>query len=85
MARNSRKPARGKGLVAAAAAFAASPQGRKLIAQAKEYASRPETKERAAQLVAQVRARTAASRSRTTPSKPVVVTDDPKYGTPPPR
>jgi hypothetical protein len=46
-----------KGLFVAAAAFAASPQGRRLIQQAKEYASRPETKERAQQLLSQARSR----------------------------
>ena len=46
-----------RGMIAAAAAFAASPQGRRLIQQAKEYASRPETKARAQELVAQARNR----------------------------
>lgn len=46
-----------KALLAAAVAFAASPQGRKLLTQAKEYASRPETKQRAQELVAKARTR----------------------------
>ena len=46
-----------KGMIAAAAAFAASPQGRRLLQQAKEYAARPETKARAQELVAQARNR----------------------------
>ena len=46
-----------KGMIAAAAAFAASPQGRRLIQQAKGYAARPETKARAQELVAQARNR----------------------------
>jgi hypothetical protein len=80
-----------KGVVAAAAAFAASPQGRRLLAQAKDYASRPENQEKAKRLVAQARAK-AASR-RTTPSTKVApatgdgtqVHGGPVYGTPPSR
>lgn len=56
-----------KGLVAAAAAFAASPQGRRLLQQAKEYAARPETKERARALVEQARTRASSGRGGTAP------------------
>jgi hypothetical protein len=78
-----RKRARSsRGLLAGAAAFAASPQGRKLIQQAREYAARPETKEKAQQIVAQLRARRAAARPG--PPSPAAG-DTPTYGTPPPR
>ena len=40
-----------RGLLAAAAAFAASPQGRRLIQQIRLYASRPENRARARQFV----------------------------------
>jgi hypothetical protein len=73
-----------KGLLAAAMAFAATPQGRMLLQQAKEYATRPETKQRAQQLLTEVRAR---RKGRITPSTPVAppVRDSgtPPYGTPP--
>jgi hypothetical protein len=46
-----------KGLLAAAMALAATPQGRSMLQQAKEYASRPETKQRAQQLLSQARSR----------------------------
>jgi hypothetical protein len=75
-----------KGLVAAAAAFAASPQGRRLLAQAKDYASRPENQEKAKRLVTQAKTRV-TSRSA---AKPGTTTGDateaygaPVYGTPP--
>jgi hypothetical protein len=70
-----------KTLLAAAMAFAASPQGRQLLAQAKEYASRPETKQRAQQLIAQARSRGKGY----TPSSSVRVngSSTPTYGTPP--
>jgi hypothetical protein len=85
MARKSGKSPKGKSMLAAAAAFAASPQGRKLIEQARQYASRPETKERARQVMAQVRARRSGVHpSRpTTPATPSGTQDIPKYGTPP--
>jgi hypothetical protein len=59
-------------LLAAAAAFAASPQGRRLIQQVKEYAQRPETRQKALQLLEQAR-----SKRKGTPP--------PSYGTPPKR
>ena len=62
-----------KGLVAAAMAFAASPQGQRLIRQAKEYAQRPENREKAKQFIEQARAR---RKGGGTP---------PVYGTPPKR
>jgi len=68
-----------KGLLAAAMAFAATPQGRALLQQAKEYASRPETKQRAQQLITQARAR---RKGGITPSSPVRKSTPP-YGTPP--
>ncbi len=69
-----------KGLLAAAMAFAATPQGRALLQQAKEYASRPETKQRAQQLIAQARSR---RKGGTTPSTPLRDSTSPPYGTPP--
>ncbi|HST86132.1 MAG TPA: hypothetical protein VLL08_30620 [Kineosporiaceae bacterium] len=69
-----------KGLLAAAMAFAATPQGRMLLQQAKEYASRPETKARAQQLLSQARAR---RKGGVTPSAPVRDPNSPPYGTPP--
>jgi len=72
---------RRRGLIAAAAAFAASPQGRRLIQQAKEYASRPETKARAQELLAQARNR---RKGGTTPSAAADRTAAcSSYGTPP--
>jgi hypothetical protein len=61
-----------KTLFAAAAAFAASPQGRQLLQQAKEYAARPETRQRAQELLSQARTRVKAGR-----------TGAPTYRTPP--
>jgi len=58
-----------RGMIAAAAAFAASPQGRRLIQQAKEYASRPETKARAQELVAQARNRRKSGSSSAAPDR----------------
>jgi hypothetical protein len=73
-----------KGLLAAAMAFAATPQGRALLQQAKEYATRPETKQRAQELLAQARARRkGGSTSSTHFSTPVRDTTSPPYGTPP--
>ncbi len=51
---------RRKGLFAAAAAFAASPQGRRMIQQAKDYARSPEGKAKIAQLRNQVTQRSSA-------------------------
>lgn len=48
---------RKKGLLAAAAAFAASPQGRRLIQEVRQYASRPENKARARQFVTDLKQR----------------------------
>jgi CHASE3 domain sensor protein len=42
-----------RGVLAAAAAFAASPQGRRMVQKAKDYAQRPENRERAQKLLAQ--------------------------------
>jgi hypothetical protein len=73
-----------KGLLAAAMAFAATPQGRMLLQQAKEYASRPETKARAQQLISQARSRRKGgntSSPRFSDSTPQ--TTKPPYGTPP--
>jgi len=70
-----------KGMLAAAAAFAASPQGRRLIQQAREYAARPETKARAQELLAQARNR---RKGGTTPqAAPDPAPTGPAYGTPP--
>jgi hypothetical protein len=69
-----------KRLLAAAAAFAASPQGRRLLQQAKEYAARPENQQRARQLIDQAR-----SRGKGTARSPQTVRGStaPPYGTPP--
>ena len=72
-----------RGMIAAAAAFAASPQGRRLIQQAKEYVSRPETKARAQELVTQARNR--GKGGGPSSSAPGRTPADPSYGTPPPR
>ena len=45
---------RKKGMFAALAAFAASPQGRRMIQQAKDYARSPAGKEKMAQVRSQV-------------------------------
>jgi hypothetical protein len=77
-----------KSMIAAAAAFAASPQGRKLLQMAKEYANRPETRQRAQQLFdqarTQVRAR-AAAKSASPSGRTFTPTESgtPPYGTPP--
>jgi hypothetical protein len=71
--------AKKKGIVAAAAAFAASPQGRRLIAQAKDYASRPENKEKARQLIQQAKDRRKSGTSSSAPARRPADT----YGTPP--
>lgn len=72
-----------KGLLAAAMAFAATPQGRALLQQAKEYANRPETKQRAQQLIAQARARRKGGITPSSPSGPPPSSTTPPYGTPP--
>jgi hypothetical protein len=69
-----------RGMIAAAAAFAASPQGRRLIQQAKEYASRPETKARAQELVAQARNRRKGGSPSAAPDR---TSAGSTYGTPP--
>lgn len=56
---------RKKGLFAAAAAFAASPQGQRLIRQAKAYAQSPEGRAKLAGLKNQV---SQASQKRTRPT-----------------
>ena len=73
-----------KGAVAAAAAFAASPQGRRLLQQAKDYAQRPETKAKARELIAQARTRAKAAKGGATSSRPAAETT-PTYGSPPVR
>ena len=73
-----------KGAVAAAAAFAASPQGRRMLQQAKEYAQRPETKAKARELIEQARSRAKSGKGGDTTSRPVGETA-PTYGTPPVR
>ena len=45
---------RRKGLFAAAAAFAASPQGRRMIQQARDYARSPEGRQKMAELKSRV-------------------------------
>jgi len=49
--------ARKKGLLAAAAAFAASPQGQRMMRQAKDYVRSPEGKAKIAELKNQVTVR----------------------------
>lgn len=73
-----------KGAVAAAAAFAASPQGRRMLQQAKDYAQRPETKAKARELIAQARTRAKAAKNGGTTSRPAGDTT-PTYGSPPAR
>ena len=70
-----------KGLVGAALAFAASPQGRRVIQQAKEYASKPENRQKAQQLVQQARSRRPGAKPGTTPDGTTGA--NPPYGTPP--
>jgi hypothetical protein len=72
-----------RGLIAAAMAFAATPQGRQLLQQAREYATRPETKQRAQELLAQARARRKGGVTPSTPVRPVRDPDRPPYGSPP--
>ena len=68
--------ARRKTLLAAAVAFASSPQGRRMIQQAKTYAQRPENRAKAQQAVSQVK-------SRATARKGSAAAGAPPYGTPP--
>jgi hypothetical protein len=72
-----------RGLIAAAMAFAATPQGRQLLHQAKEYATRPENKQRAQELLAQARARRKGGVTPSSPVRPVRDTGQPPYGSPP--
>ena len=58
-----------RGILAAAVAFAASPQGRKLLVQAKDFAARPENRQRAQQAIQQARAKRRAGTSTETPSR----------------
>jgi hypothetical protein len=60
---------RKKGLFAAAAAFAASPQGQRLIRQAKDYVQSPEGRAKLAQLKDQVNQRRTGTTTRT-PTRP---------------
>jgi hypothetical protein len=46
-----------KGLVAAAAAFAASPQGQRFIRQLKDYASNPENREKLQRMMDQAKSK----------------------------
>jgi hypothetical protein len=55
---------RKKGLFAAAAAFAASPQGQRLIRQAKDYVQSPEGRAKLAQLKDQIAQRKTGAQSR---------------------
>jgi hypothetical protein len=57
---------RKKGLFAAAAAFAASPQGQRLIRQAKDYVQSPEGRAKLAQLKDQIGQRRTGAPTRTT-------------------
>jgi hypothetical protein len=69
-------------VLAAAAAFAASPQGRKLLNQAKEYAMRPENQQRARELAAKARTKLKSGKPGTTPTTPAsssYVTEPPAY------
>jgi hypothetical protein len=72
-----------KGLLAAALAFAATPQGRALLQQAKEYAQKPETKQKAQQLLSDVRARRKGGTTPSYPSTGPVRSTPAPYGTPP--
>jgi CHASE3 domain sensor protein len=61
---------RKKGLFAAAAAFAASPQGQRLMRQAKDYMQSPEGRAKLAQIKDQVTQRKAAPRPTRAPDTP---------------
>ena len=56
---------RKKGLFAAAAAFAASPQGQRLMRQAKDYVQSPEGRAKLAQLKDQFAQRKTGAQTRT--------------------
>ena len=60
---------RKKGLFAAAAAFAASPQGQRLMRQAKDYVQSPEGRAKIAQLKDQLAQRKGGTTTRT-PARP---------------
>ena len=70
-------------LIAAAAAFAASPQGRRLLQMAKEYASKPENQARARQLIADARARRKGGYASSPSAQRYSTTGNVPYGTPP--
>ena len=61
---------RKKGLFAAAAAFAASPQGQRLIRQAKDYVQSPEGRAKIAQLKDQLTQRRSGTTSTRAPGSP---------------
>ena len=61
---------RKKGLFAAAAAFAASPQGQRMIRQAKDYVQSPERRAKLAQLKDQISQRKNAPRPTRAPDIP---------------
>lgn len=61
---------RRKGLFAAAAAFAASPQGRRMIQQARDYVRSPEGKRKIADARARARDQLNSRRSGRGPSTP---------------
>ena len=61
---------RKKGLFAAAAAFAASPQGQRLMRQAKDYMQSPEGRAKLAQLKDQFSQRRSTTRTPTHPDIP---------------
>ncbi len=61
---------RRKGLLAVAAAFAASPQGQRLLRQARDYVQSPEGKRKMAELRGRVNSRVSNVRSARGPSTP---------------
>jgi hypothetical protein len=61
---------RKKGLLAAAAAFAASPQGQRLIRQAKDYVQSPEGRAKLNQMKDQIAQRKNAPRPTRAPDTP---------------
>lgn len=58
---------RRKGMFAAAAAFAASPQGRRMLQQAKDYVRSPEGKRKMSELRSQVSQRRSGQRGAVRP------------------
>jgi hypothetical protein len=56
-----------KGLIAAAAAFAASPQGQRFIRQVTEYAKKPENREKLQKLMDQAKDKAKQQKMRNTP------------------